>query len=345
MVEAGLPALLASNIHNVRWLSGFTGSFGFVVLTPSEAAFFSDSRYTAQAESEVLTMAVATCGSPRSPFDLVREWLHGHGVAEIGFEAASVPYATWESWQRLLAPTALIPAPDIIGKLRMVKSDLELARIRDACGIADACVAHVSRMIQPGVCEHDISLDIEFFIRRSGAQIAFLPGVTSGERSALPHGRATDKRLQEGDFVILDLGAQVDGYVSDITRSFVVGAPTERHRKIYETVLRAQTACIEALVPGANGKKIHQMAIDILAEQGLAQYFGHGLGHGIGLEVHDGGRLHVSTDQVIEVGQVWTIEPGVYIPGFGGVRIEDDVLVTEAGPEVLTHAPKHLHGS
>jgi len=340
MAESGLPALLASNIHSVRWLSGFTGSFGYVVLTPTEAAFFSDSRYTTQAEEQVRQMPVATCGSPRSPFDLVREWLHAHDVNEVGFEAASVPYATWDTWQKQLAPTRLVPAADVIGRLRMVKSEDEIAHIREACGIADACLAHVSRMMQPGVCEFDISLDIEFFIRRSGAQIAFAPGVTSGVRSAMPHGRATEKQLQEGDFVILDFGAQVEGYVSDITRTFVVGEPSERHRHVYESVLLAQTRCIEALVPGANGKDIHQLALDTLADAGLAQYFGHGLGHGIGLEVHDPGRLHVTTDQPIEVGQVWTIEPGVYIPDFGGVRIEDDVLVTAAGPEVLTRSPK-----
>jgi Xaa-Pro aminopeptidase len=197
-------------------------------------------------------------------------------------------------------------------------------------------------MIQPGVSEYDIGLEIEFFFRRSGAEVGFAPIVASGPNSARPHAHPTERKLAVGDFVTLDIGCKLDGYNSDMTRTFVVGEASDRHREIYDLVLKAEVECIEMLKPGANGRDVDGRAREILDEKDLAKYFGHSLGHGLGRAVHDYGRLHISADQPIEVGQVWTVEPGVYIEGFGGVRIEDDVLVTENGPKILTHYPKDL---
>jgi Xaa-Pro aminopeptidase len=208
--------------------------------------------------------------------------------------------------------------------------------MRAACALADACYTHVLRMIQTGVTEYDVALDIEFYFRRSGAELAFSPIVVSGERSARPHGVPSEKKLEKGDFVTMDFGAKLDGYCSDLTRTVVVGEASDRHKEVYEAVLAAQLAAIEGIRPGMQTKDVDAIARDILAEKGLAEYFGHGLGHGLGSVVHDVGRMGPTATDVVEVGQVWTMEPGVYIPGFGGVRIEDDVMCTKSGPEVLS---------
>jgi Xaa-Pro aminopeptidase len=197
-------------------------------------------------------------------------------------------------------------------------------------------------MIQPGVSEIDICLDLEFFIRRQGADIAFPSIVVSGNRSARPHGKPSEKKLEVGDFVTMDFGARVKGYNSDITRTVVVGEATQRHRDVYDAVLETQLGAIDAIRSGAMAKDVDAGSRACLGKYDLAKYFGHGLGHGLGLIVHDGGRLSASSDNVIAPGQIWTIEPGVYIEGFGGVRIEDDVLITEDGVEVLTHSPKEM---
>lgn len=341
MESEGLPALLVSDVANVQWLTGFTGSFGMVLATASDAVFITDSRYTIQASEQVVGAEVVTFGSPKTAADTLAEQAKRLGLERLGFET-STPYSTWEQWSRALAPIELVPTTNLLDSLRIVKSDDEVRKIREACKLADACFQHVLRMIQPGAVEYDLGLEIEFFFRRHKAGIAFEPIVVSGANSARPHGRPSEKRLEPGDFLTLDFGASVEGYCSDITRTVVVGRATPRHRTIYEQVLKAQVAAIDALRPGANGKEVDALARTILDEENLSQYFGHGLGHGLGRAVHDVGRLSSNTDQPIEPGQVWTVEPGVYIEGFGGVRIEDDVLVTEGAPEVLTAAPKTL---
>ncbi|MDK3162277.1 Xaa-Pro peptidase family protein [Kamptonema cortianum] len=234
------------------------------------------------------------------------------------------------------------PAPELITELRKIKSSDEIKRIQAACQLADACMEHASRMLQPGVKEFDISLDIEFFYRRHGAGIAFAPIVVSGPNSAKPHGVPGERALQEGDFVTIDCGGRLDGYCSDITRTFVIGKATDRHKEIYNQVLRAEIECCDALVVGADGKDVDALARKILDEKDLGKYFGHGLGHGLGLDVHDPGGLRPGGAEELKAGMVFTVEPGVYIEGFGGVRIEDDVHITPDGPVILTHYPKEL---
>ena len=187
-----------------------------------------------------------------------------------------------------------------------------------------------------------VSLSMEDFLRKHGATLAFDPIIVSGERTARPHGDPSEKKIQKGEFVTFDIGARIDGYCSDITRTVVMGPATDRQREVYEHLLKAQVACIDAMKPGANGKEVDGLARSILDEKDLAQYFGHGLGHGLGALVHDTGRLSPIVEQDIKVGQVWTIEPGVYIEGFGGMRIEDDIVITEGEPDVLTTFPKNL---
>jgi Xaa-Pro aminopeptidase len=342
LAAKGVPALLISEINNVQWVSGFTGSWGFVIATPSNARFITDTRYAVQAKEEVGGIEIAVYGSPVEGADFIAQNAHEMGLASVGFEAQSVSYATYEEWKRRMTGVELQPVSDLIEPLRMVKTDDEVDRIRKACQLADACFQHVLRLIQPGVSELDIALEIEFFFRRQGAELAFPPIVVSGDRSARPHGKPSDKKLERGDFVTMDFGAKLNSYNSDITRTVVVQEVSDRHREVYDSVLRAQMGALEAMKPGVTAGEVDRLSRKILSENELDQYFGHGLGHGLGKVVHDGGRMNSSSKTVLEPGQVWTVEPGVYIEGFGGVRIEDDVVITEGGIEILTHSPKEL---
>lgn len=340
MASEGVGALFVSDITNVQWLTGFSGSSGYALVTQAEAVFLTDSRYTIQANQEVEDFEVVWFQRPKTFEEFLAEQCVRIGASTLAFET-SISYATWQAWSSKV-PVSWEPAPEVIKPLRMVKTAEEVAKIKEACAITDACLEHLTRMMQPGVSEYDISLDLEFFIRRQGAQIAFEPTVVSGPNSARPHGKPSERKLQVGDFLTLDLGAKKDGYCSDITRTFVIGEASERHREVYDQVLKAQVAAVQAVTAGTAASEPDRLAREILDEKGLAQYFGHGLGHGLGRAVHDYGGMGPNSKDVIEAGQVWTVEPGVYIEGFGGVRIEDDVHVTEGGPEVLTHFPKEL---
>ncbi len=341
MRTLGCPAMIVSDTKMIGWLTGFTGSFGVAIVTLNSGVFITDSRYGIQAQGEVKELDVVSFAAPRTLIELLGEQIARLEISSIGFEP-SVSFATWEQWTKKVPECLWTPQPDLLGPLRMVKTADEIAKIKAACVLADKCLENVQGMIQPGVSEYEVGLAIEFFFRRNGAGVAFSPIVASGVNSAKPHGRASEKIMETGDFVTLDLGGCLDGYNSDITRTFVIGKASDRQKMMYNRVLEAQVAACEALVAGANGKDVDALAREILDKDDLSQYFGHGLGHGLGADVHDGGRLFYTYDQPIEVGQVWTVEPGVYIPGYGGLRIEDDVVVTENGPEIITHFPKHL---
>jgi Xaa-Pro aminopeptidase len=340
--EKGLDAALISNMDNVRWATGFTGSSGLIVLNQSDGVFITDSRYDQQAREQVPDLDVYIYANPQTMAQAAKQHAEQFGIDSLAFESEHVSFASFKNFEKEFNGIALEPIEGLAGPLRMVKTSEEITKMRAACALADACYTHVLRMIQVGVTEYDIALDIEFYFRRNGAELAFSPIVVSGERSARPHGNPSEKKLEKGDFVTMDFGAKLDGYCSDLTRTVVVGEATDRHKDVYEAVLAAQMAAIEGIKPGMQTKDVDAIARELLAEKDLAQFFGHGLGHGLGSVVHDVGRMGPSATDVVEKGQVWTMEPGVYIPGFGGVRIEDDVVVTETGCEVLTHSPKHL---
>lgn len=340
--KMGIGSVILNEIGNVQWASGFTGSSAWIILQDGHGAFITDSRYTIQATEEVRELPVVTYANPTTSTEFLTEQVRMLGIGRLAFESEFVTLATYEDWRIAFAPCEICGVKGLIAPLRMVKTADELAAISEACKLADACFDHILRMIQPGVKEFDIGLDIEFFFRRHGAEIAFAPAVVSGERSARPHGKPSEKRLADGDFVTMDFGAKVRGLCSDITRTVVVGSASPRHREVYNQVLHAQEASIAIMKPGVKARDVDQRAREVLDEKGLSRFFGHGLGHGLGRAVHDFGRMSPSSDDVLEEGQVWTVEPGVYIEGFGGVRIEDDVVIGPNGAELLTHSPKHL---
>ncbi len=342
MIQKDVVALLVADPTNVGWLTGFTGSFARVIVTQSDIRFVTDSRYTIQAQEQVPTLPLASFASPVNGDAFVNDQVLQMGLRRLAFEAATTTYEAFERMKERMPEIELVPAPDLFGELRMVKAPDEVAAIRKACALADACFGHLTRLIQPGLTEYDLQLELEFYLRRAGAGIAFEPIVVSGERSARPHGKASEKVLEIGDFVTMDFGAAVEGYNSDLTRTIVVGEATDRHREVYGQVLLAEMAALDFMKPGVRAADVDALARRVLDEKGFAQYFGHGLGHGLGRVVHDGGRMNATSEDVLAPGQVWTVEPGVYIPGFGGVRIEDDVVVTETGIEILTSSPKEL---
>jgi Xaa-Pro aminopeptidase len=339
LVECDIPALLVSEIENVRWLTGFTGSSGAVVVTPSKASFITDARYDVQARDEVKApFSVYIFATPKTMNDEIADCLDSNEIAAFGFEAIHTSYAAYQKLVEKFPNHKVQPAPDLFGPLRMVKSEAEIEITRRACKLADACFDHVCRLIQPGVSEYDLGLEIEFFFRRQGAKLAFEPIVVAGERAALPHGKPSERKLQPGDLVTMDFGANLDGYCSDLTRTVAIGEVTPRVREIYDKVLTAQEAALAVMKPGVSAAAVDKAARDAMGED--AKYFGHGLGHGLGRVVHDGGRLGPSSTDTLAVGQIWTVEPGIYVPGLTGCRIEDDVVVTPDGIEILTHSPK-----
>lgn len=341
MASRDLDAFLVTDRVNVRYLSGFTGSYAVLLVTCDAAFLLTDSRYLEQAGREA-------CGCTVEQIDIgfvpgVADLFQRLGSEVIGFEESALTYAEWRELDEALDKPELIPVENLIAKFRMIKDAGEIATIRKAARIADEAFAHVSEIIRPGMTEREVALEIDCFIRRNGAEaVAFETLVAEGDRSALPHAKPTDRQIREQEFVVLDFGARVDGYHSDITRTLLFGIPDEKRQRVYDTVLEAQQRAIAAIKPGLQGSEVDAVARDYIAEQGYGEYFGHGLGHGLGLEIHDGRILTKKSEVVLRPGMVITVEPGIYIPRWGGARIEDDVLITHDGSEALTHSPRAL---
>lgn len=339
--ERPIDTLLITNITNIRYLTGFTGSFAWLIVQPERVLLLSSGIYTNQIAAECPHLPFRRTAL-KDPNETLYESLKEMGAKKLGVEAGALSFKFALELPEKVEGLELVPLKGSAEPMRLIKSADELARIRHAVGIADAAFAHVQRMLQPEAVEWDIAMEMDFFMRRQGAYPAFDTVVVSGERSAYPHGRPTERRLQHGDFVTLDFGARANGYCSDITRTVVIGQATPEHKRVYHAVLETLETAIAAIRPGKKGNEIDSLAREALAKYGLDEYFGHGLGHSIGLTVHDGSGFSQREENELEAGMVATVEPGVYIPGFGGVRIEEDVLITETGCEILSRSPRHL---
>lgn len=341
--EEKIAAFLVTNVLNVQYLSGFTGSSGQVLVTPERTLFLADSRYHLRAEREAPLCEVVRIQSPKKPFEAVAECLQEMGVPEVWFEP-SLAYGTYAELEGKLTGITLKPAKDLVGELRMVKDAGELERLRGAAAVTDACFEFVLGLLRPGISEREVAVEIECFLRRNGAEReSFETIVASGPLAASPHASATEKPIEAGEMVLMDFGAVYRGYAADITRTVAVGHAGDGQREAYEAVLHAQETAIRAIRPGAKGSDVHQVACDAIAARGFGETcFAHGLGHSLGKQVHDGPALSQTSEVVLEAGMVITVEPGLYDPEWGGIRIEDDVLVTGEGCELLTHSSKEL---
>lgn len=335
-----VDALLITNPYNRRYMTGFTGSSGAALVTKNDAVFITDFRYTEQANHQVKEFRIIQ--QEGSILKEVEKLVDECEIKTLGFERDTVTYGEYESFQNLLN-VELVPLSGLIEKIRLIKTDEEIKIIKVACEIADAAFSHILNFIKPGVTELEVSNELEFFMRKQGAtSSSFDTIVASGLRSALPHGVATNKIIEQGDFVTLDFGAVYNGYVSDMTRTIAVGNPNTKLVEMYNVVLEAQLLALEKIKPGMTGIEADKIARDYLTDKGYGEAFGHSTGHGIGLEIHEGPALSYRNNQTLEPNMVVTVEPGVYLPGIGGVRIEDDIVITATGNERLTHSTKDL---
>lgn len=338
--QADPPALLVTSAHSRRYLTGFTGTAGVAVITADEAFFITDFRYTEQANDQIEGYEIIE--QKTTLIEAVAQLVEDKQLTKLGFEQDAMTYAEYDRYANALK-AELVPTSGLVEKIRLIKTEDELTIIKQACKIADDAYEHILTFIKPGMTELEVSNELEFFMRKQGAtSSSFDIIVASGTRSALPHGVATEKVIESGDFVTLDFGAYYNGYVSDVTRTLAVGEPSDKLKEIYQVVLDSQLLALEKIKPGMTGKEADAISRDYIASKGYGEAFGHSLGHGIGLEVHEGPGLSSRSDVVLEPGMVITIEPGIYLPGIGGVRIEDDALVTETGVEKLTHTSKEL---
>ncbi|MBX9972991.1 Xaa-Pro peptidase family protein [Cytobacillus firmus] len=338
--ESGIDGMLITSSFNRRYMTGFTGSAGVVLISADKALFITDFRYTEQAakQCEGYEIVKHTGAIPEE----VAKQAEQLGIKKLGFEENHLTFSSYKAYEKAVN-SELVPVSDTIEKLRLIKTDSEIKIIKVAADIADAAFKHILDVIRPGITELEVSNELEFFMRKAGAvSSSFDIIVASGYRSALPHGVASDKVIEKGDFVTLDFGAYYKGYVSDITRTVAVGEPEDKLKEIYTIVQEAQERGMEGIKPGMSGKEADALTRDYISGKGYGEYFGHSTGHGIGLEVHEGPALSFKSDVILEPGMVVTVEPGIYIPGLGGVRIEDDTVITKDHNETLTHSTKEL---
>ncbi|GAB3071814.1 aminopeptidase P family protein [Salinicoccus sesuvii] len=333
-----LDALLIMSDYNRRYLTGFTGSSGAVVITKENRYLISDFRYKAQAVKQADEFEFVL--QNKGLLDFITEFFEEKKLRTIGFEGQHVNYNTYE---QLDSRFNLVPMTNEVETIRMYKTSEEVSLIRKACEIADETYDHILKFIKPGQTELEVRNELESHMRKLGAEgSSFDIIVASGYRGALPHGVASDKKIESGDMVTIDFGAYYNGYASDITRSFGVGSVTEEMEKVHGIVLTSQLAALEKVKSGMTGKEADAIARDIITEHGYGECFGHSLGHGLGLEVHEMPGLSKASDTILEKDMCITVEPGIYIDGVGGVRIEDDCIVTESGLEKLSNSSKEL---
>lgn len=334
-------AVLITDLPNVRYLSGFTGSYLVrepvaLVITAESATLVTDARFALQVREQ----------APDYSYHIVPRMLEGIaavvselGVLSLAFEEEALSFLQHRQLGERLPGVTLIGTEGLAAGLRMLKEPAEVAAIGAAAELTDAAYAHLCRLVRPGITERQLALEAEFFMRRQGAEgVAFEPIVAAGPRSALPHAVPSPRPLQPGDLVIMDLGARLAGYCADLTRTVAVGRAGEREREIYRVCHQAQAAGLAALRPGAWCREVDEAAREVITAAGYGEQFNHGLGHAVGMEPHEPPRLARTEARAVAPGMVLTVEPGIYLPELGGVRIEDLVEVTAEGTRVLSHA-------
>jgi Xaa-Pro aminopeptidase len=335
-----IGSALVNHAANIRYLCGFTGSAGILGISNGEARMFTDGRYTTQAAHEVQGADVVI---DRSPTKAALSWLKGARVGRIGFDGTHLSARDYQILHKAFGHRKTVDIAGVAEELRMIKDAAEAERMRAAAKLGVELFEVALQTLRPGAKETQVAAKMEYAARMHGAEAMSFPTiVASGERSALPHGRASQAALPARGFVVLDFGVILCGYCSDMTRTVHLGKPGGRERKLYESVRRAQQAAVEAVRPGRTFAEIDAIARRKLEKDGWGEFFTHSTGHGVGLEIHEPPRLAAVEKGKLRAGMVITVEPGVYLPGEGGVRIEDMVLVTEHGHEVLTPAARHL---
>lgn len=328
---------LITNLKNIQFLTGFSGDWAMLILSKKKSYLITDSRFTEQAERETDDCTIIT----------IKKTLSGHlktlikKSKKIAFEANDLNFGQYRRIKKHLPGRRFSPTTGIVTRLRMIKSSKEIKNITKAAMIADTAFRKIKKSIKTGVSEIDIASELEYILRRNGSKAHPFPTIAiTSANTSLPHGQPGMRKIKKGDLFLLDFGASYNGYCSDITRTVVVGKATKRQKKIYSLVLKAQLAALNAIKLGVPFKEIDKAARDIIREGGYEKNFGHGLGHGIGLEVHEYPSVSYRSTDSVQNGMVFTIEPGIYIPRWGGIRIEDDIAIVKGKVRILTRSPK-----
>ena len=342
MQREGLSAFAVTNLRNIHYLTGFTGSAGACLITPRSAVFITDFRYRSQAAKQA-PPEFRRAEHP-SPVEGIVKELRKTRAKSLAFEETHVTHGVYRRMRKLARGVRLKPVTGLVEGLRLCKDPGEVRKLRRGARVNAQALREIPASLRPGRAEADVALDLETAMRRRGASgPSFDTIVASGPRSALPHGIASSRKLNVGDLITIDFGAVVSGYHADTTRVFSLGKPSAKGEKIYDIVLEAQMTALEAVKPGVACGEVDKAARDVISGYGYGDAFGHGTGHGVGLHIHEAPRLGPGVKEELEPGMVVTVEPGIYLPRWGGVRIEDMVLVTDRGKEVLTRSiPKEL---
>jgi Xaa-Pro aminopeptidase len=340
----GVDALLITHLPDVFYLTGFTGSNAAIVLAGRNTVLFTDGRYTTQAAQEAVGVKVVIAAQAAAVAACT--WMAGKAIPTCGFDGAHTTVAAFEAMRKVLPVKLrrkLVSVGSLVATLRETKDEVEIEQMRRAAALGCRLFDDIFDHIVPSATEADVALALETAARRGGATgMSFDTIVAGGVRSALPHGRATAAKLPRRGFLTMDFGVMLDGYASDMTRTVYIGRARKREREVYDSVLEAQQAAVDAIAPGVTGAMVDEAARSVLRRAGLDQYFIHSTGHGVGLEIHEGPRIAAKSNESLQPGMIVTVEPGVYLPGEFGVRIEDMVLVTPTGAEVLTPSTKAL---
>ncbi|MCR4431751.1 MAG: Xaa-Pro peptidase family protein [Tepidanaerobacteraceae bacterium] len=344
MEKENLDGMLLVKDANLRYLSGFTGSESYAVISKKGRAFITDSRYTEQAEQECPGFEVIKWRSPNPDLpETIKSVCDKFVIKRLGFEKNCVSVDLYEKLKNGLGDVELVGTIGLVEKVRSVKDSEEIECIKKAAEITDEAFDEILKYIKPGVTERDIERELAYVIRKKGAEdIGFSIIVASGKNSSKPHAVPSNKPVEEGDFITIDVGSMYNGYRSDMTRTVVLGKASEKQISIYNIVKKSQEESIKIIKAGVECKTVDKLARDIIIEAGIKEVFEYGLGHGVGLEIHEEPSMSAKSTSTLEEGNVVTVEPGIYIPGWGGVRIEDTVAVTKDGCEIITKSPKHL---
>jgi len=341
LITEGLDAILITQPENRRYLSGFTGSDGALLISQDQAVLATDFRYYEQVEKQAPDFRLAKVTARFET--LLPELIQQVGAKAVGFESAHLTVDQHQKWQEVAEGFELVPTKGLVERIRAVKDEGELGKIRKAIALSDEALAHIADFIEPGMTEKEVAWELEVFMRTRGAEkLAFDTIVGSGPNGAMPHATVSERVIQAGEPIVIDMGAVIDGYHSDLTRTICAGRPDDKFKEIHAIVLKAQLTAERNIRPGMQGKQADGIARQVIEEAGYGENYGHGLGHGVGLAVHEKPGVGRLSEDVLEPGMVFTVEPGIYLPGWGGVRIEDIVVMRGDGVEVLTQASKAL---